>query len=336
MTAPRFEPLGALWDDPALSGPTLWTVDKLIPADGLTMLYGIGKVGKSSLAAQLAVAVANGTQFLGRATEAGPVIWLNLERSRKQMFSRFKTVSRDTRPRFHPILTFTGLWPDKAIATLESVLTTVKTIPPKLVVVDSLSPFLQLEDENDNAEITRRLAPLAAVAHGLGIAILVLFHDRKSEGAKGRAIRGGGAFLAVVDAAFHMRYDHDGSTNNRRLECVGNYDELPAALNLRYEAGVHVVDEETRRAWLDKVLLALPEAGNGTAEGMLVSKIVERTGSDKKTVQRALAKLREEGSVSREDGAGRHGDRWWRAGPVVVGQLPLNRVAVNVPQKESA
>jgi len=318
-----FELLGTLWDDASLTGPAQWVVHQLIPADGLTMLYGIGKVGKSSLAAQLAIAVANGAPFLGRATSAGPVMWINLERSKRQMFARFATVSKRERLTKNPVLTFTGLWAEHAVHQLEAILKTLTLIPPRLVVIDSLGPFLQLEDENDNAEIIKRLTPLGSLAHGLEIAILVLFHDRKSEGAKGRAIRGGGAFLAVVDAAYQMRYDHDGgNANARRLECVGNYDELPTAINLRYHEGIHVVDEETRRAWLDKVLLVLPEEGNGS-EGMVVSKIVERTTKDKKTVQRALGKLLEEGSVSRENGAGNKPDKWFKRGQILVGQKAL-------------
>src|SRR5438093_2769123 len=147
-----FELLGALWDDASLTGPTQWVVHQLIPADGLTMLYGIGKIGKSSLAAQLAIGVANGKPFLGRAATAGPVVWLNLERSKKQMFARFATVSQRERRTLQPVLTFTGLWPEHAVYQLQTILKTLP-IPPRLVVIDSLAPFLQLEDENDNAEI---------------------------------------------------------------------------------------------------------------------------------------------------------------------------------------
>ena len=57
-----------------------WLLSDLLPADGLAMLAAAPKVGKSTLARCLAVAVAdpNRSEFLGRAVATGPVFHLAL------------------------------------------------------------------------------------------------------------------------------------------------------------------------------------------------------------------------------------------------------------------
>src|SRR5215472_14600870 len=55
--------------------PPNWLVDGMIPAKGLGFVYGPSYVGKSFLVnGELALAVANGTQFFGRDTRSGAVI----------------------------------------------------------------------------------------------------------------------------------------------------------------------------------------------------------------------------------------------------------------------
>jgi Mrp family chromosome partitioning ATPase len=51
--------------------PENWLVDGLLPTGGLSVLVGKPKAGKSTLARALAVAVARGEPWLGRATFPG-------------------------------------------------------------------------------------------------------------------------------------------------------------------------------------------------------------------------------------------------------------------------
>ena len=52
-----------------------WLVDGLLPTDAVSLLTAAPKVGQSTLARALAVAVAEG-QWLGRTTERGTVLHL--------------------------------------------------------------------------------------------------------------------------------------------------------------------------------------------------------------------------------------------------------------------
>src|SRR6266571_8362816 len=65
-----------------------WIVNELIPRPGVTMLIGPPKVGKSFLALDLAFKVSRGEPFMGRATKASKVLYLQLDTSEKIMRDR--------------------------------------------------------------------------------------------------------------------------------------------------------------------------------------------------------------------------------------------------------
>ena len=56
-----------------------WLVDQVIPLGGLAVLTSRPKVGKSTLARCLGVAVAQGIPWLGMETKQGPVLYCCLE-----------------------------------------------------------------------------------------------------------------------------------------------------------------------------------------------------------------------------------------------------------------
>ena len=81
-------------DDPRLKSvykqplePIDFLVDGLF-AQGLYILGGSPKVGKSWLALQLCLAVCTGTPFLGRKTQQGEVLYLALEDGPQRLHSR--------------------------------------------------------------------------------------------------------------------------------------------------------------------------------------------------------------------------------------------------------
>jgi hypothetical protein len=121
----------------------------------------------------------------------------------------------------------------------------------KLLVIDTLSMFWDIEDENDNAEIARRLKPLVQIARGTSCTVLFVHHERKDRGEgdqHGRTIRGGSALLGTVDQALVLDRRRGGAPNQRVLEAVGRYSETPPELI------IELVDNQYRRV--------------GTPEGM--------------------------------------------------------------------
>ena len=73
--------------------PREWAVPSLIPFDTVTMLSGDGGVGKSLLAAQLAVAFASGSEWVGLQPERGPVVFVSAEDDRDELHRRVATIA---------------------------------------------------------------------------------------------------------------------------------------------------------------------------------------------------------------------------------------------------
>jgi len=80
--------------------PLVWLVGGMIPGEGVTVLADRPKRGKSFLVLQAAVAIANGTKFLGRfATTKSRVLYFALEDCERRIQSRLDLVLADEEAR---------------------------------------------------------------------------------------------------------------------------------------------------------------------------------------------------------------------------------------------
>src|SRR5262249_15390329 len=70
----------------------LWIWDGILPANGMSLLVAKPKVGKTTFALNLAIAVAHGAEFLCKATTQGPVVYLALEENRSQVKKKLKSL----------------------------------------------------------------------------------------------------------------------------------------------------------------------------------------------------------------------------------------------------
>ena len=82
--------LGDLIAEPEEQVP--WLLEGILPAGGLGLLAAKPKVGKSTLARCLALAVASGEPFLDRPTLKGAVIYLALEEKRSEVRAHFRAM----------------------------------------------------------------------------------------------------------------------------------------------------------------------------------------------------------------------------------------------------
>jgi len=95
--------------------PTRWIWDQTLPAAGASVLVSKPKVGKSTFAANLALAIARGLPFLGRNTQQSPVAYLSLDASLPEMIETFQPF----RPRAtDPIFVHAGAAPREAVAEI--------------------------------------------------------------------------------------------------------------------------------------------------------------------------------------------------------------------------
>jgi len=206
-----------------------WIWEPYLPVGSLALLAAYMKVGKSTFAYALAVAVAQGQPFLGYPTKQGSVLILAVEEHSRDVrlrLERFGLSQNDS------LYVHAGRL---SLLDLPSIQSFVKEQGITLIILDTLSRFWDIQDENDNAEVTRRVSPFLDLAHETNAAVLLIHHERKSGGEDGRGIRGGSALFALVDQALLLEKRQGGDGAQRVLKAFGRYADSPGELLFELE-----------------------------------------------------------------------------------------------------
>ena len=157
-----------------------WAVPGLV-AEGLNLLVGSPKLGKSWLCLGLAIAVASGGKALGKIdVEQGAVLYAALEDNPRRLQSRLRLVlGQDAVPDDLHITTSLPRLPD-----LHAMLADWLDATPgaRLVIVDVLRKVRPVSDGRGNAymEDYDSLGSLKQLADHYGVAFLVVHHTRKA------------------------------------------------------------------------------------------------------------------------------------------------------------
>lgn len=272
----------------------LWQ-DTLI-LSGLSILVAKPKVGKSTLARNLALAVARGDiSFLGRQISAkGPVVYLALEEKRAEVRRHFERMgaSGDL-----PIFIHTGSAPEEAIPCLERTIVDNKAV---LAIVDPLQLFIRVRDLNDYASVSLALEPIIGIARSSRCHIILVHHANKGIGREGGdSILGSTALFGSVDCGLFMKR---GETY-RTLESQQRYGEdLPKTV-LAFDSGTGLVScggtvEEVDIQKGEKAVLEVV-----TQTGMTEDEIKEHNPDIKGgVISKALRQLLKDSKVRREGG----------------------------------
>ena len=158
--------------------PIRWAVDGLI-AEGVNLLAGRPKLGKSWLALGAALAVATGGQFLGVPVDQGPVIYLALEDSARRIQARLsRLLAAATWP---DALTLAFHCPRTDAGGLEARQAEMRHRRPRLIVVDTFQKIRQRPTGGGNAyaEDYDAVGVLQQLALEIQAAALLICHTRK-------------------------------------------------------------------------------------------------------------------------------------------------------------
>lgn len=156
-----------------------WAVPGVF-SEGLSLLVGAPKLGKSWLALNVAAAVAFGGRALGSVeVEGGDVLYLALEDTERRLQDRLRMMLGSEVP---ARLTLATEWPDAAsggLACLDSWLT--EHPEARLVFIDTFQKFRGPVDARANAYSGdyAAAAPIKALADRHRVAIVVVHHTRK-------------------------------------------------------------------------------------------------------------------------------------------------------------
>jgi AAA domain len=161
--------------------PAKWIVPDLLP-EGVTLLAGKPKIGKTWLAQGLAVAIATGGVALGsKRVERGDVLYLALEDNKRRLHKRFKKLVTEDPPQG---LSAAVEWPGLDVGGDEWIAGWCATHPDaRLVVIDTLKKVRpRTSGQRSVYDLDyESLEPLVPIANEYGVGILVLHHLRKMD-----------------------------------------------------------------------------------------------------------------------------------------------------------
>lgn len=143
---------------------------------GIHILSGDPKIGKSWMMLDMCLAVAKGEDFFGRKTERGQVVYMALEDTFVSLQSRMYELTDEPSKNL-----FFTLLANSIGSGLEEDLWDCKKMFPylKMLVIDTLQKIRNNIDTKYGADY-QELSVLKSIADQLGIAIVLVHHNRKA------------------------------------------------------------------------------------------------------------------------------------------------------------
>ena len=220
--------------------PPNFIVDSLL-SQGLHILAGAPKVGKSWLALWLAVTVAKGEPVWGMSVRQGTTLYLCLEDSTLRIQNRLFEITEDAPANVHFCTESRVVG-----AGLEEQLETFLTEHPDtlLVIIDTLQMVRSAKRDNTYANDYSDLSALKKIADAHSLAILLIHHLRKENADDDvfKRISGTTAISGAVDSSFTLVENGRGS-GQATLYCIGRDIEYRELSLVRSEYNVWDVED---------------------------------------------------------------------------------------------
>lgn len=158
-----------------------WAAKPLAYFGGVTLLAGIWKGGKSTLAAQLQRARETGEPFLGQPVPIGPTVLVTEEGGipvKHKVGGLTSLRILDRRAATLAALDFDGV-----LAALRQLC--AGETEPVVMFIDTFAVWGGIENENDATEVTAAIVKLTMLAQETGAAVVLIHHTRKDGGTYG-------------------------------------------------------------------------------------------------------------------------------------------------------
>lgn len=196
--------------------PIEYCVDGLI-SQGLFVLAGAPKVGKSWLALDMCLSIAKGEKVLGKETLCGHAVYLSLEDSLIRLQNRLYELTDEPSDN----LNFAIMAESISNGLPEQIEYCRKRFDDlKIVFIDTLQ-MVRNESESSYGSDYKELSVLKALADKLGIAIVLVHHTRKcSDSDPFNMISGSTGLSGCVDGSMVLIESKRGS-RKAKLHCVG-------------------------------------------------------------------------------------------------------------------
>jgi len=203
-----------------------WIWENYIAKGYITLLSALWKAGKSTLLRCLFVAMAQGEEFAGQPITKTRVLVIS-EEPQSEWFEKKEDLEKE-------LIDQISIWsrPIRSKPNLKQWIQMLDEIKEhcivegiNLVVIDTLSTFWPIDNENDSAQVLKALVPMYTFTENR-IGVLLIHHFRKGGGDQAQASRGSGALPGFVDNIIEFTRKEDGNANQRVLKTYGRFDEV--------------------------------------------------------------------------------------------------------------
>ena len=275
-----------------------FTIQDILPAQGLAVLGGRGKEAKSTLIIHVARAIANGTIFLGKPTMKRSVLYLNYEMPHGYL-KKLLRVGGEPPANAHVL---NRPEPLLQLQTVDYLFQTVT--PAGVIIIDSFRGAFRLQSDGENSAggagvILRGLQDIALKYKGL---IIVIHHRNKSQGRDGAdSFSGTSDWIAAPDMLWTWSRPEKDKPGTLTIEGrMAPVDPMSVMVSLEECSYMGAVAETKERADKDSILNVL------TDDGQTADAIAQAASLPPGTCRARLERLFKESLVNR-DGEGKRG-----------------------------
>jgi hypothetical protein len=266
--------------------------------EGLTILVGKPKRGKSWMALDWVLAVTHGGHAFGTIQcDEGDCLYMALEDSRRRMKRRIKQLLPHS-DAWSPRLTFCHKMSRLDKGGLDEVRAWARSVPlPQLVVIDTFTRVRPARDKNDTQYDAdyRAMSLLQELATELGLAIVVIHHQRKLDSDDPLDTASGSTGLTgAADSVLVLDRDGQGTTIQGRGRDI---DDIEVAVSFdRTTGGWSILGDaqEVRRSDSRSKILAVLKA---SPEPMSPANIAIVSGIERNAVDAQLHRMMKAGEV---------------------------------------
>jgi len=266
--------------------------------EGLAMLCGKPKAGKSWLALDLAIAVATGGLCLGRQCLQGGVLYLALEDGEKRIKSRLgQMLSEDQPPDGLVNLSVVFEWPYLSKGGIKKLEQWLDTYPAtRLIIIDTFGRVrLPNAGGPSYQDDTASMVPLHRLTIDRHVTILVIHHTRKMPADDPLdEISGTLGLPGIVDTPLVLRKNMNGTSL-----CVIGRDIEPVDYAMKFNKDTRrwEIEGTAESVYMSMTANKIQTALENAAEPLSPQEIAFATSLDRNIVQQRLATLGKAGII---------------------------------------
>jgi len=272
-------------------------------AEGVTLLAGPPKIGKSWLALNLALAVAGAQPAFGSIPcDNGDVLYLALEDNPRRLKARLEHIGMSTAP---DRLTFMTSWPTLDDGCLDEIDTWAQSsADPRLIVIDVLARVREPGNRSDRIYEGdyRALTGLQMLAGNRGLAVLVIHHTRKMPSDDPfDSVSGTYGLTGAADTVLVLKKDN-GSAGTCRVFIYGrgrDIAEIETIAEFNRDNGTWQLIGEAHEIARTYERQAILDELKSAAKPLTAQEIADLLGKPYGAVRRTLARMAKAGEIEK-------------------------------------